>query len=132
MLLGSAPFEEAATIMRTRGQVSIIPQAVSADVAIAGAFGIGIVSQEAFAAGVASIPEPFSDGDWGGWFVWRAFTYRLEFIDASGTEFPNWTLEIDSKAMRKVSTNEVAVLVAESQAGAFAIATPVRLLVKLS
>ncbi len=55
-LLGSAPFEEAATIMRTRGQVSIIPQAVSADVAIAGAFGIGIVSQEAFAAGVASKP----------------------------------------------------------------------------
>ncbi len=130
-LLGNFSFEDPATIMRTRGMISIVPQVFGADLVINGAFGIGVVSNEAVAAGVASIPEPFSDADWGGWFVWRSFTYRMEFADATALNFIPWQLEIDSKAMRKVQTNDNMVLVAESQVGAFAISSSLRHLIKL-
>ena len=131
-LIQSAPFESTETIIRHRGQCSVIPQTAGADVDIVGAVGVCIVSAEAFAAGVASVPEPFNDADWGGWMVWRSFAFRQEFSDATGILNQERTFEIDSKAMRKISPNEVLVTVAESQVGAFSIATPWRVLVKLS
>ncbi len=130
-LNSSFSFDDPETIVRTRGQISIIPTSVAADADFVGAVGIGIVSNEAFAAGVGSIPEPFTDADWGGWFVWRSFSYHLEFSTAVGIQFPNWNFEVDSKAMRKAGSNEVAVIIAESQVGAFQISTPLRLLSKL-
>ncbi len=129
-LIASSTFAQPATVVRVRGQVSL-QVATAADLSIVGAFGMGVVSQEAFNAGVASIPEPFSDGDWGGWFVWRSFSYRWEFSDASGNVAMPWNFEIDSKAMRKIEANEVIVFVAESQSGAFSISTPLRVLIKL-
>jgi len=132
LLIGSFPFEEPATIMRTRGQVSVLPAALGADVDIIGAYGIGVVTQEAFAAGVGSIPEPFTDADWGGWYVWRSFSYHFEFATAAAVNFPDWNFEVDSKAMRKVSNNEVLVIIAESQEGAYRLSSPLRTLVKLT
>ncbi len=131
-LVASAPFEEQTTVVRARGQVSVIPAAFTTSLNIVGAFGVAIVSTEAFTAGIASIPEPFSDADWGGWFVWRSFSYRFEFDDATGLNFPRWDFEVDSKAMRRISPNETMVLIAESQTGAFQISAPLRVLVKLS
>ena len=125
-------FEEALTVMRTRGMVSIRPEVVGADLDIVGAVGVGIVSAEAQAIGITAIPTPFSNGDWGGWMVWRSFSYRFEFADATGVNFVNWNFEIDSKAMRKVTPNEALVIIAESQVGAYRISTPLRHLVKLS
>jgi len=131
-LIASSSFEISSTIIRTRGAVTIRPAVTVADAAIVGAFGMGIVSAEALAAGIASIPEPFSDGDWGGWFVWRSFGYELEFEDATGVSYPSWGFEVDSKAMRKIGPSEAIVFVAESQFGAFDIAASLRLLAKLT
>ncbi len=131
-LISSFPAEEPLTFMRTRGMVSVRPAAFTADLTVCGAVGIGIVSAEAFAAGVGSIPEPYTDADWGGWFMWRSFCYRFEFEDATGTMLGSWDFEVDSKAMRKVSPNEVAVFIAESQFGGFSVADCTRQLVKLS
>ena len=122
---------EALTVIRNRGQISIQPQAFNADLAIVGAFGLIVVSNEAFVAGVGSIPEPFTDGD-ADWLVWRAFSYRFDFGTNVGLSFPDWQLEIDSKAMRKMGPNDVMVGIAESQQGAFDISPPIRTLVKLS
>lgn len=130
--LAFAAFTESQTVIRTRGVVSINPQAVSADVDITGAVGICVVSDEARVAGVASMPEPFTDGDWGGWYVWLPFSFHFEFATAAAVNYPNWNFEIDSKAMRRVSPNETLVCVAESQTGAFEIAASIRTLVKLS
>ena len=130
-LLSSFAFAEPATVTRTRGQVSVIPQAFTADVEFAGAIGMGIVSAEAFAVGIASVPEPFSDADWSGWFVWRSFSYHFEFGTAEAFAFPDWSFDVDSKAMRKVGPNEVVVIVAESQVGPYKISTLFRMLVKL-
>ncbi len=130
-LVSSVSFDEPTTIMRTRGQVSIQPQAVSANLDIVGAIGMALVTDEAFTAGVASMPEPFTDADWGGWFVWRSFSYRFGFSDATGLNFLNWNFEIDSKAMRRVKGgNETLVIIAESQQGAYGISTPLRVLIK--
>ncbi len=123
---------EALTIVRTRGFVCIKPNSVAADAEIIGAVGMGIVSSEALTAGIASMPEPFTDADWGGWALWRAFSYDFEFSDASGFNFPGWNFELDSKAMRKMGPNEALVVIAESQTGAYDMAFIHRVLVKLS
>jgi len=131
-LVSSATFEEPITQVRTRGIVSIRPASTAADVDITGAFGIGVVSAEAFAAGVGSIPEPYTDGDWGGWFVWRTFSMSIQFESATGVRDLTQNFEVDSKAMRKLSPNETMVFIAESQVGAFQIADCTRQLIMLS
>ena len=123
---------ESMTIIRHRGMIMFTSQAEVADLNIVGALGFGIVSNEAFAAGVGSIPEPFTDSDWGGWMVWRSFAYHFEFQDATGVNYARWDMEIDSKAMRKIGPNEVLVHIVESQTGAFNLAAPIRALVKLA
>ena len=129
-VIASIPFLQAATIIRTRGYCAIRPESEAADVEITGAVGFGIVSDEAFAAGIASMPEPFSDADWGGWFVWRSFAYDVRFSDATGVNMIDWGFEVDSKAMRRVGSNMTAVIIAESQGGAYRINCPWRVLVK--
>ncbi len=131
-MVGSIPADEPLTVIRTRGLVSVKPASATADIEIVGALGFGVVSTEAFTAGIASIPEPYTDADWSGWFVWRSFTYDFEFEDASGIAYPDWNFELDSKAMRKFGPNESIVMIAESFSGAFNIAVSPRVLVKLS
>ena len=123
------------TIIRVRGLLSVGVQAFTTDVEFQGAFGIGLVSDQAFAAGAASIPGSWTDLDWSGWFVWMAWDGRFEFLDATGVVGPaanKMQYVIDSKAMRKVAPNETLVVMAESQAGVVNVANPFRLLVKLS
>lgn len=127
----STTFETAATLVRTRGQISVQPGSFAADLNIVGAFGCGIVSAEAGAIGITAIPTPFRDADWGGWYVWRSFSLHLDVQSAIGFSLEMENFEVDSKAMRKVGQNESLVWVAESQAGAFDISTPLRQLIKL-
>ena len=131
-LVGSFQQDQPFTVMRTRGQMTVRSTTVGADLSIVGAFGIGIVSQEAFDAGVVSMPEPFTDADWGGWMVHELFAFDFEFADVTGVNFNPWSRVIDSKAMRKVSANEVLVQIAESFGGAFEIGVPTRMLIKLA
>ena len=69
----------APTAVRTRGQFTVFPTAFGADLDYIGAFGLGIVSDEAFVAGAASLPRPFDDDDWGGWLVHQYYSGHLEF-----------------------------------------------------
>ena len=131
-ILSSILFEEPVTVVRTRGWIGIQPGAFTADVNIVGAVGVGIVTAEAFNAGVASVPSPYLDADWGGWLVWRSFGYRFEKQTTDTDLLVDWGFEVDSKAMRKVQANERLVVVAESQVGAFNIMDGLRTLIKLS
>jgi len=132
-IIASLSFEEPLTIIRTRGVFVVIPGSFVADLSYVGAVGMAIVSTEAFNAGIASVPEPFTDADWGGWFVWRSFAAHMELITAAGFEsVTGITMEIDSKAMRKVTPNETLVVVCESQSGAVDVVDGTRHLVKLS
>ena len=121
------------TVVRTRGEVSVRPSSFAADTVISGAMGVCVVSDEAFTAGAGSIPRPFDDAGWDGWFVWQSFVNRYEVLSADGVIIPAAiAYQIDSKAMRKVSDNETIVLMAESQLGALEVGMHLRLLMKLS
>ena len=108
------------TLIRSRGSL-FVSGVSTADVSATGAFGGCIVSDEAFAAGTLSIPRPFDDSDWNGWFVWQAVNWKFEFISGVGALMYGATYEIDSKAMRKMGTNETLVFIYESQAGAVTV-----------
>ena len=120
------------TIVRTRGEVTVVPSVFTGSLDVVGAYGMAVVTDQAVAAGVASIPGPFSEANWDGWLVWRSFGFRLEFDDATGILQAGWRHEVDSKAMRKVSDNETVCMLVESQTGAFRISMQLRQLYKLS
>jgi len=129
-LISSFAPDEGMTIVRSRGMVSVRATSLASTIDIVGAYGEAIVTNEAFAAGVGSIPEPFTDADWGGWLVWRSFSYS--WLASSADIQTSEVFEVDSKAMRKIGPNDVLVGIAESQVGAYSISSPVRTLVKLS
>ena len=78
-LISSLSFEDLGTIVRFRGQI-LLQGSSAADLNVVGAFGIGLVSVEALAIGITAVPTPFSDADWGGWMVWRPFSFRVEAL----------------------------------------------------
>ena len=103
-----------ATIVRIRGQLSIYLSAVGAalDVDLF-AFGIGLVSDQAFAAGAASVPDPFDDSSWDGWMYHRFGSVASEAAAiASGVEGMRVFRDtVDSKAMRKWGANQTVIAV---------------------
>ncbi len=118
------------TIVRVRGMLDPRPNVFSQDIDVVGAFGMGIVSDQAFAAGVASVPGPFTDPDFD-WFVWMGFSWRSEFTTDIGRLIGSVPQVIDSKAMRKVNQNQTVVIVAEGQGDALFVNAVFRMLVKL-
>ena len=120
------------TIVRSRGVLSVRSASSAADVSVVGAFGMCVVSDQVFTAGAASVPGPWTDGDWDGWFVWQAFSLSLEVTTDISRIINDRIFEIDSKAMRKVNENETILLVVESQAVAIEVSVPIRVLLKLS
>ena len=128
----SVPFNKP-TIVRTRGEIGVRPESAGADLGVSGAFGVCVVNSDAFAAGAASIPAPFDDAGWDGWFVWQSVARHVEFVDGTGFEInAMWNWQVDSKAMRKVGDNETIVLMYQSQVGAVQVAMHLRMLIKLS
>ena len=91
-----------------------------------------VVSEEAAAAGVASIPDPDTNTD-GDWLVWQslitsfAFGSDIGFGHGVGQQYV-----VDSKAMRKVGNNkQVAIVVSNSSAVGGIVGIEGRMLVKL-
>ncbi len=107
------------TIIRNRGLFSVKPNQFVASEEPFGAFGMAIVSEQAAAAGIASVPTPFADSAWDGWMVWQPFATAITFgtgvgfDEAAFTHFP-----YDSKAMRKVEDNERLIFVVENASAA--------------
>ena len=134
-LVSSLSPGEATTLVRTRGMVAVIPTTFASDQNINGAFGIGVISAEAFGIGITAIPSPFTDADWPGWLMWESFAFRVEFGDGTGVRAAagvGLQMIVDSKGMRKAGSNEVYVFIAESRGGAYSIADNTRQLFKLS
>ena len=74
-----------------------------------------VVSVDAFAAGAASIPGPITDAESDLWLVHQYMV--SDFIFGSAVGFDSMggrSYEIDSKAMRKQTEDEVLVLMFEN------------------
>jgi len=108
------------TLIRTRGLFSYASDQEVANETQAGAFGIGVVSEQAATVGITAVPHPFTDAAWGGWLYHTYFASRFRFVSAVGVSFADGvtTQVIDSKAMRKIGENERLVVVVENIASA--------------
>ncbi len=105
--------ESEVTIVRIRGQVNLqLMLATNSGDGFTGALGLGIVNSQAFAAGAASIPGPHSQPEWEGW-MWHQFFHmrgvaaQAQGADVSRNVTADRVIEVDTKAMRKFSDNQI-------------------------
>ncbi len=101
------------TLVRTRGRVMAQLDAAAVDERVVVAVGIGVFDNRAVAAGLASLPRPFTDR---GSRVWMWVGMLIVSSGAEGAVVSdglfNWA-DIDSKAMRKVKEETTVTAVAE-------------------
>ncbi len=124
------------TIRRTRGIVLVTSDQGSIQEEQLGAVGAMLVTDTAVGAGVASLPDPVTDANDDGWFVW------LPFMQISGAQVTAGTAsqtamnryEFDSKAMRRMEEGyQVAFVAANASATrGLSIAITISLLSSLS
>ena len=137
--LGVATGQDANTIVRIRGEYTVsITQGIAAGELFASvALGIGLVTDEAFAAGITSIPSPLTDRDWDGW-MWHRL-HGMFITDAPNNEtrgpMEAVRVEIDSKSMRKFDEGMTVFgaieLGAETGACSIDFTAQTRMLIKL-
>ncbi len=101
-----------ATVLRTRGRIWVQGDQNAAVEEQTGSFGMIPVSSLAFAAGVASIPGPSTDGDFDDWFVHESFVQS--YPQVTSVSPVGMSYAIDSKAMRKIPDGSVVALVVEN------------------
>ena len=115
LLVGSLTTAGPVTVRRTFGLVNWRSDQVAADESPMGAFGMCVVSEDAFAAGAASIPGPFSDASSELWLVHQFLFAPVEFTSAAGFESAaGRQYVINSKAMRKFTEEERLVFMIEN------------------
>ena len=104
--LGSETIRDDLTLLRLRGQLQL--QLLAADQAaggFTGAFGIGIVTEPAFAVGITAVPTPITEQEWDGWLYWTAIqmhSITATIADGSNAAAVARKVEVDTKAMRKM------------------------------
>ncbi len=113
LALGAAAGSDGLTLVRTRGfiEMRLVVITASGD-GYSGAIGLAQVSDRAFAAGAASVPQPFTEADDDSW-IWHQFFSLHPETDLNGSNV-SLEFEIDSKAMRKSHAGETLILVVET------------------
>ena len=132
------------TLIRIRGDLSLfLTAATSVLDGFHGAFGIGIASEPAFTAGVASVPTPITDETDENWLYHRYFSILAPAPIAAAASQDNdiiasvsgaMRVEVDSKAMRKFDNGQAlyaAVEIIEVGVATMGWAFNCRTLVKL-
>ena len=114
---GASAAEDGLTLVRTRGDLNVFITGVAASLnGFHGAFGIGIVNENAFAAGVGSVLTPITDESWDGWIYHRYFgiftagpvaaATAAQQADQVNSNSAVVHVEVDSKAMRKLNVQD--------------------------
>jgi len=121
------------TVVRTRIRILWESDQTAASEQPHGALGAIVVSDQAVAAGAASVPDPISNSD-APFFLYEPLIARFVFVTGAGFE-SNGGLQVlsDSKSMRKVGNNEdVPFMIVNSDGSHGAtVAITGRMLVKL-
>jgi len=106
---GVTPTIDGVTLLRIRGMLTMfIGSAAAALDGFSGAFGIGVVRDNAFAAGVSSCPVPLTNAGDSQWVFWEAFSIKSigSAIDDAAGALALLRIPIDTKAMRKLNTED--------------------------
>ena len=133
---GNVPLQTLApfTIIRTRISWHCRSDQTGADEDYQVALGFAVVRQSAIAAGIASLPTPFTELGDDGWWLHHIITSRFEFVTGTGFNPDAGIFEhVDSKAMRRVSDGENIVMILENSSlgGGSDNLTAGRVLIKL-
>ncbi len=102
---------EGLTIIRLRGEVVIDALLGTAGDSAEIAIGMIVVSDEAFAAGAASIPSPITDAD-DDWMFHQWCSVGSRLVGAAG-QGSSYRFQVDNKSMRKLPVGKTVVCVAE-------------------
>ena len=115
---------EPVTILRTRGLLFISSDQVASNEEQFGALGMAVVSTPAATAGVASIPTPITEEFSDLWFLYAYFATANSVGGGAGTGVPvtnGMVFPFDSKAQRKVVSDESIVVTLENASAAFGL-----------
>ncbi len=108
---GQSALVDGMTVARIRGQIEVYLTAVTAaGDGYAGAFGIGIVTAAAFAVGVTAVPTPITEIEWEGWLWHQFFSLHVGDKTAGDVDHSRLQIPVDTKAMRKIGSDEVVFL----------------------
>ena len=107
--VGIASGEAPVTLVRTRGRWTARYVTFPASVANTRVvLGMLVISADAFAAGVGSIPDPVNDPE-NDWFVWEPLVLSVGTAAAEGTL--NYDIaSFDSRGMRKLKLGDILVV----------------------
>ncbi len=94
------------TVVRVRGLIFLQSDQQAASERQQAAFGMAVVSEQALAAGVASVPTPATDIDSDLWFVYQMIFNSFTFSDATGFAKTIQTEAVESKGMRKIEDGD--------------------------
>ncbi len=113
--LTSLAFTEAGTILRIRADFLVaFNAATAASDACVLAFGIGLVSTDAFLA--SAFPDPVAEPEYP-WMWWKSILMQSTFaIDGTGTDHSGQLqhrVEVDTKAMRKFKPRQSLAFIVE-------------------
>ncbi len=97
------------TLVRIRGSVDSFITVGAANNSMMGAHGICMITEDANAAG--AFPDPFTEDAWDGWIWHSFFTAFAPSADAVGWQHSH--IDIDNKAMRKVSETDIMIGITE-------------------
>ena len=103
------------TLTRTRGILDIFmdgPGVTDGD-GYFGAFGIGIVTEPAFAIGITAVPTPITEISWNGWLWHTFFSVHDGDVSLAPNDGVRQRFMIDGKAQRKLGQDEVLMGVIE-------------------
>ena len=118
---GQAANLDGLTIARIRGFYEVLLDGATTSSAggYGGAFGICVVSINAFAIGIMAVPAPITDIAWEGW-LWHEFFSVHVGDSTAGDRSPNVIRKsFDTKGMRKLGSNQtVACVIEVEEAGA--------------
>jgi hypothetical protein len=102
------------TILRIRGLFTVSSDQNSTTEDQVGVMGAIIVSDNAFAAGAASVPGPIADAA-DHWMLWMPFIHRYNVVTAVGVmEGFAHQHPVDNKAQRVIEAGETLAFIVES------------------
>ena len=102
------------TIIRSVGQFAVQTDQIAASEEPFGAVGLCVVSDEAFAIGVTAVPTPYVDADSDLWLFHQFWATGVFFGDGTGFASLLQRYTLESKAMRRISGDQVLILVVEN------------------
>jgi len=110
-----AGITEPITAVRCRGSIWVGSDQEASEEIWLGAVGMAVVTDQALAAGVGSVPTPITDKDSDSWIMHRYFSGKFLIASGVGIESQGYfEFEFDSKAMRKIPEGSTLIWVVEN------------------